>query len=373
MSPLDENHQALVIRLYRLAGDDAAAAAAVRRLRASCSTRELGVAPGCGGAKRRGTSARSAASRPPPTERGRRGRRGRVGRGRSRARSRPGHRLAARPPCGSRTRAGSTHLRVQLAAGAGRGADPLAARPGRGGAGRAARGGPDRRSTAATWPRWRRPGPSSATSTSCAPATTGPSCGSPMRCSSPTDSPPIAAKATTYLGSVDSDRGDYPRAVALLDEAVRLARGRRRPAQGGVRACPCCGRVDLLRGDLDAAADAGRARSRWPSATTGSRSCPGRRRCRARSTWPAATVRGRGGRSSRRSPGPASSATRAGRASRRAGSPWSPRRRGDTDQAFDAARDARTRAGRLADPLRLARRATSSTPCARSVAPTSTR
>ena len=33
-----------------------------------------------------------------------------------------------------------------------------------------------------------------------------------------------AAKATTYLGSVHSDRGDYPQAVALLDEAARLGR-----------------------------------------------------------------------------------------------------------------------------------------------------
>ena len=45
MSPLDENHQALLIRLYRMAGDDEAAAgssaAAPKALRA-----ELGVAPG---------------------------------------------------------------------------------------------------------------------------------------------------------------------------------------------------------------------------------------------------------------------------------------------------------------------------------------
>jgi DNA-binding SARP family transcriptional activator len=45
MSPLDENHQALLIRLYRLSGDDAAA----ERQYASCVEvfeRELGVAPG---------------------------------------------------------------------------------------------------------------------------------------------------------------------------------------------------------------------------------------------------------------------------------------------------------------------------------------
>lgn len=45
MNPLDENHQALVIRLYRLAGDDAAAQ---RQFAACIDTldRELGVAPG---------------------------------------------------------------------------------------------------------------------------------------------------------------------------------------------------------------------------------------------------------------------------------------------------------------------------------------
>ena len=45
MSPLDENHQALLIRLYRLAGDDTAAEAAVRRWAALLDA-ELGVAPG---------------------------------------------------------------------------------------------------------------------------------------------------------------------------------------------------------------------------------------------------------------------------------------------------------------------------------------
>ena len=45
MSPLDENHQALLIRLYRLAGDDDAA----QQQYAACAElfdRELGVAPG---------------------------------------------------------------------------------------------------------------------------------------------------------------------------------------------------------------------------------------------------------------------------------------------------------------------------------------
>ena len=57
----------------------------------------------------------------------------------------------------------------------------------------------------------------------------------------------------TYLGSVHGDRGSYPQAVALLDEAARLGR-----AAGDLRreayALSMRGRVDLLRGNLDDAA-----------------------------------------------------------------------------------------------------------------------
>jgi tetratricopeptide (TPR) repeat protein len=67
------------------------------------------------------------------------------------------------------------------------------------------------------------------------------------------DSPRAQAKATTYLGSVSSDRAHYSRALTLLDEACRLAR-----TIGDVRraafAVSMIGRVHLLRGDLDAAA-----------------------------------------------------------------------------------------------------------------------
>ena len=45
MSPLDENHQALLIRLYRLAGDDTAAAKQYRAV-TELFERELGVPPG---------------------------------------------------------------------------------------------------------------------------------------------------------------------------------------------------------------------------------------------------------------------------------------------------------------------------------------
>jgi DNA-binding SARP family transcriptional activator len=63
----------------------------------------------------------------------------------------------------------------------------------------------------------------------------------------------VAAKATTYLGAVESDRADYPAARALLEDAVRLSRRAgdpRREAFG----LSMLGRLDLLHGDLDAAA-----------------------------------------------------------------------------------------------------------------------
>ena len=56
----------------------------------------------------------------------------------------------------------------------------------------------------------------------------------------------------TYLGSVASDRADYPRAVALLEGAIRASHAvgePRREAYG----LSMLGRVGLLRGDLDAA------------------------------------------------------------------------------------------------------------------------
>jgi hypothetical protein len=57
----------------------------------------------------------------------------------------------------------------------------------------------------------------------------------------------------TYLGSVASDRADYPRAVTLLHQAARDMR-----AAGAVRPLAYCvsmlGRISLLRGDLTEAA-----------------------------------------------------------------------------------------------------------------------
>jgi DNA-binding SARP family transcriptional activator len=65
-------------------------------------------------------------------------------------------------------------------------------------------------------------------------------------------SPSVRAKALTYLGSVASDRADYPRAVSLLDDAIRASHavGEPRRAAYGLS---MLGRVGLLRGDLDAA------------------------------------------------------------------------------------------------------------------------
>jgi DNA-binding SARP family transcriptional activator len=66
------------------------------------------------------------------------------------------------------------------------------------------------------------------------------------------DVPSTRAKAMTYLGSVASDRADYPLATRLLEEATQLSRDvsePRREAYG----LSMLGRVGLLRGDLDAA------------------------------------------------------------------------------------------------------------------------
>ena len=68
------------------------------------------------------------------------------------------------------------------------------------------------------------------------------------------DSPVMMAKSATYLGSVESDRANYPRALTLLDQATSFARDagdQRREAF----ALSMLGRVHLLRGDFDRAAE----------------------------------------------------------------------------------------------------------------------
>ena len=68
-----------------------------------------------------------------------------------------------------------------------------------------------------------------------------------------TGSPSVSAKATTYLGAVQSDQGNYPRAIALLVEAVGLSQAAGEPRRQAF-ALSMLGRIHLLRGDLDHAA-----------------------------------------------------------------------------------------------------------------------
>ncbi len=141
----------------------------------------------------------------------------------------------------------------------------------------------------------------------------------------------VAAKATTYLGTVESDRGDYAAAVPRLSRAVTLSRAVGDPRREAF-ALSMIGRVDLLRGDLDAAAgrlDAsialaasqgwlallpwpqallrrgpagqGRRRRRRPDPRAGVRPClPARRPLLGGHLRTRAGARGRGGRRQRR-------------------------------------------------------------------------
>ena len=66
--------------------------------------------------------------------------------------------------------------------------------------------------------------------------------------------PSVRTKAMTYLGCVASDRADYPRAVSLLRDAIDLSRDVR-DARREAYALSMLGRISLLRGELDDAAD----------------------------------------------------------------------------------------------------------------------
>jgi hypothetical protein len=65
-------------------------------------------------------------------------------------------------------------------------------------------------------------------------------------------SPAIKAKATTYLGSVESDRANYAQAELLLHRAVQYAQQAQDPRREAF-ARSMLGRLSLLCGDLDAA------------------------------------------------------------------------------------------------------------------------
>ncbi|MGA9276185.1 BTAD domain-containing putative transcriptional regulator [Ilumatobacter sp.] len=68
------------------------------------------------------------------------------------------------------------------------------------------------------------------------------------------NSPSMTAKATTYLGSVESDRANYATAASLLEHAIDLARVAGEPRREAF-ALSMLGRISLLRNDLDTAAD----------------------------------------------------------------------------------------------------------------------
>jgi DNA-binding SARP family transcriptional activator len=65
--------------------------------------------------------------------------------------------------------------------------------------------------------------------------------------------PSVQAKALTYLGSVESDRASYRRAAGLLDQAVTLSRATGEPRRQAY-ALSMLGRISLFRGALDTAA-----------------------------------------------------------------------------------------------------------------------
>ena len=126
----------------------------------------------------------------------------------------------------------------------------------------------------------RRPA-SSATSSSCRPATSAPRRGSRGPCASRSSIPPSAAASARCSGSVRSDTAHYARAADTLAEACDLSEGAGDGRRSGVLARRCSVACSSSRGELDAAAatlDASLARMRreswaafapWPEALRG--------------------------------------------------------------------------------------------------------
>jgi DNA-binding SARP family transcriptional activator len=91
----------------------------------------------------------------------------------------------------------------------------------------------------------------------------------------------VTAKATTYLGSVESDRANYPQALDLLERGVDLSRAAGEPRREAY-SLSMLGRISLLRGDLGLAGEQLRASAElaerdhwlsflpWPQAMIGS-------------------------------------------------------------------------------------------------------
>jgi DNA-binding SARP family transcriptional activator len=245
MSPLDENHQALLIRLYRLAGDEAAAE---RQFRAWASTAEseLGTSPGVAvhlalREQRSTATAVDAASIHAITEAGAAAvSAGALGAGvdsfesavrladRAQAQSlRVETRLSLAEALihtlGGLDEEGAASLteaeRIALADGDAEGAARA----------RAELGYVDfLRARYDRSERWL------------------------LQVLDASEVPSTRAKAMTYLGSVASDRADYPRAVLLLQEATRLSREAEEPRREAF-GLSMLGRISLLRGDLNGA------------------------------------------------------------------------------------------------------------------------
>jgi DNA-binding SARP family transcriptional activator len=162
-------------------------------------------------------------------------------------------------------------------------------------------------------------------------------------------SPSVRAKALTYLGSVASDRAEYPRARDLLQAAIRASHEVSEPRREAF-GLSMLGRVSLLRGDLAEAIDLLTAAVDlavrdhwlaflpWPQALLGQ-------------TWLSLGDLDAGARVLEQS---------FARACQIGDPCWEgisarglallAEARGDVDQAFGALLDARARANRLADP-----------------------
>jgi DNA-binding SARP family transcriptional activator len=161
-------------------------------------------------------------------------------------------------------------------------------------------------------------------------------------------SPALRAKAVTYLGAVESDRGNYPRAADLLERAVALSQAAgepRRKAYG----LALLGRVSLFRADLDTA-----ARQLDESATLAERD-----HWLAFLPWPQA-LRGEVQLARGDTDGAAAFFTQAFARACQLGDPcWEgmsarglalvAEAQGETERAFSLLADARTRSNRLAD------------------------
>ena len=326
MSPLDENNQALVIRLHRTPGDLRGGPSAVRGVRRRCSATSSGSHPGPPSSRRCARRCR----RPRRT----------VNRASVEAILEAG--AAAVAAGAGESGVASLRTAVRLADDAGdvvaadvipararRGPDPLGARAGRGGPRRPARRRPHRRrSTAIARVMARGPHrarlrrlPASPVRPRRALARRRDLAGAPDR------RPRWPGRGCTSAAST-SDRADYAAALAQLEAAdVLLHAGAREP---GARLRPLHAgtRPPAARRPRPAADATSGPRSRRASGTAGSRSSRGRRRCSARSSSPAVASMRRTSCCSRRSPGPASSGIRAGRACPPGRRAWSRRRAG---------------------------------------------